>query len=61
MVATNVRQIACYLTPDQHEALKALSARTRIRMQEFLREAVDDVLKKHNATPVAATKKAKKR
>ena len=35
------------LTERQVEALRALSARTRISIAAFLREAVDDVLAKH--------------
>ncbi len=36
-----------YLRPEQKEALKRLSDKTRVPMQEYLREAVDMVLKKH--------------
>ena len=35
------------LTIEQAEALKALSGRTRIPQQVLIREAIDDLLKKH--------------
>jgi ribbon-helix-helix protein len=47
MPAKNVKQIACYVSPTQAAALKALSVRTRVPAQVFLREAIDDVLKKY--------------
>jgi hypothetical protein len=37
------------LTRDRLEALKSLSRATRIRQSEYLREAIADVLSKHNA------------
>jgi hypothetical protein len=49
MAVKNVKQIACYITHDQHTALKALNARTRVPMQEYLREAVKDLLAKYPA------------
>mgnify|MGYP002844696172 CR=1 FL=1 len=36
-----------YLTPEQLEALKQLSERTRVPVAEYIREGVDLVLKKH--------------
>ena len=39
--------IPCYLEPAQAVALRALSAKTRIPQQTFLREAVDDILTKY--------------
>jgi hypothetical protein len=47
MTAKRYRQVACFLTPAQHEALKRLSARTRVPMQAYLRECVDLLLKKY--------------
>jgi hypothetical protein len=40
------------LTRDRLEALKSLSRTTRIRQSEYLREAIADVLAKHNAPSV---------
>ena len=40
------------LTRDRLEALKTLSRTTRIRQSEYLREAIADVLAKHNAPSV---------
>jgi Ribbon-helix-helix domain len=39
-------------TRDRLEALKSLSRATRIRQSEYLREAIADVLAKHNAPTV---------
>lgn len=39
-----------YLDPEQHEQLQKLSAFSRIPMAAYLREAVDDLFKKHAAT-----------
>lgn len=47
MPNVNHRQIACYVTPEQAQALKDLSSHTRVPMQVYLREAVDDLLKKY--------------
>ena len=41
-------QLPLLATPQQRLQLKALSARTRIPQQEFLREALDDLLRKYN-------------
>lgn len=43
----NLVQIACYVTPEQRDALRELSKRTRITQQVHLREAIDDVLAKY--------------
>jgi hypothetical protein len=48
MAAKNVRQIACYVNPKQHSALKALSAKTRVPVSAYLREAVDDLIAKYS-------------
>jgi hypothetical protein len=47
MPAVNLVQVACYVRPAQAKALRALSARTRVPMQVYMREAVDDVLRKY--------------
>ena len=44
---TSFKQIAAFVTPEQHEALKALSAMTRIPQQAHIREAIDDLLRKY--------------
>jgi hypothetical protein len=46
MVAKYVRQVACYLRPAQHDALKKLSASSGAPVQYFLRLAVDELLKR---------------
>jgi hypothetical protein len=46
MVAKYVRQVACYLKPAQHDALKKLSAASGAPVQYFLRLAVDELLKR---------------
>lgn len=53
MPAKTHRQIACYVTPEQHEALKRLSARTRIGIASFLREAVEHLLARHGVSTQA--------
>lgn len=40
-------QIAMYLDPEQLDALKVLSGKTRVPMQEYLREGLDHVLTKY--------------
>jgi predicted DNA-binding protein len=40
-----------YVDPSVHEALKRLSEDTRIPVAVYLREAVDDLLKKYKMTP----------
>ncbi len=39
--------LSLYLEPEQAEALKKLSDKTRIAQQVYLREAVDMLLKKY--------------
>ena len=46
MVATKKVQMLALLEPEQHKKLKKLSANTRVPMQAYMREAVDDLLKK---------------
>jgi hypothetical protein len=40
-----------YVDPAVHDALKRLSAESRIPIAAYLREAVDDLLKKYRVTP----------
>lgn len=40
---------ALYLTPEQHDGLKKLSAHTKVPMASYLRDAVDVVLQQHAA------------
>lgn len=51
MAATNYRQVACFLTPEQHDGLKRLAKETHIPMQVFLRRAVDELLAKYHVVP----------
>lgn len=51
--APRLTSVVFRLTRDRLEALKALSRTTRIRQSEYLREAIADVLAKHNAPAVA--------
>ena len=44
MAAKSYKQVACFLTPEQHRGLKRLSEDTHIPMQVFLRKAVDEAL-----------------
>jgi predicted DNA-binding protein len=47
-----------YLDPPVHMALKALSAKTRVPVAVYLREAIDDVLTKYDMNvPKMRTKK----
>jgi Ribbon-helix-helix domain len=47
VAAKSYRQVACFLTPEQHDGLKRLSRETHIPMQVFLRKAVDDALARY--------------
>jgi hypothetical protein len=40
-----------YVDPAVHDALKRLSAESRIPIAAYLREAVDDLLKKYKMAP----------
>ncbi|MGC2459890.1 MAG: ribbon-helix-helix domain-containing protein [Steroidobacteraceae bacterium] len=51
MAAVNYKQIACFLTPGQHEELKRLSAETLVPMQVILRQAVDKILAEYKIRP----------
>lgn len=50
--------IPAFVRPDQKEALKKLSAASRISQQAHLREALDDLFSKHSASlkPKASSK-----
>jgi predicted DNA-binding protein len=52
MVRTKGKRVHAdlYLDPETHEQLHKLSKFSRIPMAAYLREAVDDLLKKHGAT-----------
>jgi len=56
MGKTKLKQEAVYLVPDRHELLLELAKKTRISRSELLREAVDDLLKKHGVLKVARRK-----
>ncbi len=43
----NLVQMPAYLTPKQKAGLEKLSKATRVSQQAYLREAVDDLLKKY--------------
>jgi hypothetical protein len=51
MAARNYKQIACYLTLDQHLDLKRLSAETLIPVQKILRQAVDGIIADYEIRP----------
>jgi hypothetical protein len=56
MGKTKLKQEAVYLMPEKHELLLELAKKTRISRSELLREAVDDLLKKHGVLKVARRK-----
>jgi len=47
MAATKKKQTLALLEPEQHKQLKRLSEKTRVPMSAYMREAVDDLLKKY--------------
>jgi ribbon-helix-helix protein len=51
MAAVSYKQIACYLTRNQHDNLKRLSAQTLVPMQVILRQAVDKILVDYKIRP----------
>ena len=55
MAPRRMHQQPLYLEPEKAEALARLSEETRIPKAVLLREAVDDLLLKHQAAKVAAT------
>ena len=50
MGKTKRKQHSVYLDPDKHELFVQLSQKSRIAQAVLLREAVDDLLKKYQAT-----------
>ena len=40
-------RVQVYLDADQHAALKRLSAETRVKVSDYIREGADAVLKKY--------------
>jgi predicted DNA-binding protein len=52
----NQVQVTSYYEPEAVRQLKALSKATRIPQAAYLREALEDLLRKHAATSRKATK-----
>jgi predicted DNA-binding protein len=52
----NQTAVTGYYDPGAAQRLKALSETTRVRQSEYLREALDDLLKKYAATLRKAVK-----
>lgn len=52
----NQTAITGYYDPDAAQQLKTLSEKTRVRQAEYLREALDDLLKKYAVTMRKAAK-----
>ena len=52
----NQTQITSYYAPDAVQRLKALSEMTRVPQSAYLREALDDLLKKYASTLRKAAK-----
>ena len=52
----NQTAVTGYYDPGAAQRLKALSETTRVRQAEYLREALDDLLKKYAATLRKAVK-----
>ena len=50
MGRTKRKMHSVYLNPEKHELFMQLSRTTRIAQSVLLREAVDDLLKKYQAT-----------
>jgi predicted DNA-binding protein len=55
-MATQLKQVALYVTPEVHDALRVLSERTRVPQSIYLREAVDDLLAKYKVRPTSRRK-----
>jgi predicted DNA-binding protein len=53
---TKLKTNSVYLLPEKHELLLELAKKTRISRSELLREAVDDLLKKHGVLKVGRRK-----
>jgi predicted DNA-binding protein len=45
----NFVQVACWLTQSQRDALRKLSAKTGLPQQTHIREAINDLVAKHEA------------
>ena len=50
MATTNNIPVIAYLTPEQKKALDQLTKTTRVPKTVYMREAVDDLLKKYAKT-----------
>lgn len=50
MANKNNIAVTAYLTPQQNKALNKLTELTRVLKSVYLREAVDDMLKKYSKT-----------
>lgn len=53
-------KIVSYYPPDRIEQLDRLSAATRVPKAQYLREALDDLLKKYAGTLRSSVRKTKK-
>jgi hypothetical protein len=51
MASTSYKQIACYITPQQHDLLKELSVETLVPMQAILRQGVNMILHRNGKLP----------
>jgi hypothetical protein len=51
MAAVTYKQIACYITPEQHALLKQLSDETKVPMQALLRQGVSMLLGHYKKLP----------
>lgn len=60
MTVRNLTQIPCYLKPTQYTKLKAMSKRTRVPMQAYLREAVDLLLSRYTTVNVVIKRSPQK-
>jgi predicted DNA-binding protein len=54
------QMVAVYIFPEQREQLKELTARTRVPMAAYWREALDDLLEKYGDVLKSETKKRSK-
>jgi hypothetical protein len=51
LAAVRYKQVACFLTHDQHDNLKRLSAESLVPMQVILRQAMDKILADYKTRP----------
>ena len=49
--AASYKQVALFLTPEQHAGLKRLSAETFVPMQVYMRYAIQKLLADHHILP----------